>query len=144
MKYTILFLLLTAFFLFGQRAEDVPHFQLTVKVENISNDEGVISIALCDSKQNYDQGDLPYKGLRGEIKNGLCMILFENIPAGEYAVKLFHDENNNHKLDMNFMGIPSEDYGFSNNASGTFGPASWEDAVFEVKENTVVTIDLDN
>ncbi|GJQ62448.1 MAG: hypothetical protein SCALA702_15010 [Melioribacteraceae bacterium] len=143
MKYILLFILLFALSSFAQRADDVPLYQLTLKVENISNDDGVISVALCDSKKNYDEGDLPYKGLRGEIKNGLCIILFSDIPAGNYAIKLFHDENNNHKLDMNFMGIPSEDYGFSNDASGTFGPASWEDAMFEVTENKVVTINLD-
>ena len=51
---------------------------------------------------------------------------------------MFHDQNNNDKLDSNFMGIPNEPYGFSNNARGTFGPASWDDAKFEIKSDSLV------
>ena len=50
------------------------------------------------------------------------------MPFGEYAIKLFHDENMDGELDSNFLGIPTEDHGFSNNASGTFGPADYDDA----------------
>lgn len=69
---------------------------------------------------------------------------FENIPFGEYAIKVHHDEDGNNEMDTNFLGIPSEDYGFSNNASGTFGPADWEDAKFAFEtDNQIHEIDLD-
>jgi uncharacterized protein (DUF2141 family) len=46
---------------------------------------------------------------------------------------VLHDENENSKMDFNFLGMPLEGYGFSNDASGTFGPPSFEDAAFRLK-----------
>lgn len=45
---------------------------------------------------------------------------------GTYAVAVFHDENNNHHLDTNFLGLPTEGYGFSNNAAISLGPPKFE------------------
>ena len=56
--------------------------------------------------------------------------MVEDLPYSQYAVKVFHDENTNSELDTNFLGIPTEDYGFSNNVRGTFGPADYDDAKF--------------
>ncbi|MCP4022677.1 MAG: DUF2141 domain-containing protein, partial [Desulfobacteraceae bacterium] len=54
------------------------------------------------------------------------------LPYGEYAVQVFHDENSNTKLDKRIFGIPIERYGFSNNASGKFGPPEYEEVSFTV------------
>ena len=61
---------------------------------------------------------------------------FEGLESGMYAVSLFHDENDNGKLDANFMGIPREPYAFSNNAKGFFGPPTFQDCQFEVVQGT--------
>jgi uncharacterized protein (DUF2141 family) len=53
-----------------------------------------------------------------------------NLPRGEYAVKVFHDENGNDQLDTRMFGIPAERYGFSNNVRGTLGPPDYSDARF--------------
>jgi len=47
---------------------------------------------------------------------------------GQYAIKVFHDENANGELDINFLGIPKESYGFSNHARGRFGPPPFAEA----------------
>lgn len=52
--------------------------------------------------------------------------------AGQYAIRLFHDVDGDGELDTNLLGIPSEPYGFSNNAPARFGPPSLEDAIFDV------------
>jgi uncharacterized protein (DUF2141 family) len=65
------------------------------------------------------------------------------LPEGEYAVSLFVDENSNGKMDKNAIGIPTEAYGFSNDASGNFGPPSFEQAKFVVgKDKAAITITL--
>lgn len=73
------------------------------------------------------------------VTGPVMMITFADIPAGDHAIKAFHDVNDNGKLDTNWMGIPTEPYGFSNNAMGTFGPPSFQQASFGVKQgaNTV-------
>ena len=55
--------------------------------------------------------------------------------AGKYAVKFFHDKNNNGKIDLNWIGIPKESYGNSNNIQPIMGPPKFKDMIFELKDN---------
>ena len=55
-----------------------------------------------------------------------------DLPAGHYAIAVFHDKNGNQELDQNLVGMPSEPYGFSNNARGSFGPPSFEAAAIDL------------
>jgi uncharacterized protein (DUF2141 family) len=70
------------------------------------------------------------------------MQLSIEIPDGEYAIAFFIDANGNKKLDKNFLGIPKEQYGFSNNAMGTLSAPTFEQAKFQVAGNTVQNIKL--
>jgi len=66
----------------------------------------------------------------------------KNVPEGTYAIALFHDSNSNGKFDKGALGVPSEGYGFSNNASALLGPPRFTDAAFEVKGEKTVIIKL--
>ncbi|HTW47215.1 MAG TPA: DUF2141 domain-containing protein [Acidobacteriaceae bacterium] len=55
-----------------------------------------------------------------------------HLPAGKYAVAVIHDENMNHKLDRNFLGIPKEGFGFANNPKVGLSAPSFETAVTQV------------
>jgi uncharacterized protein (DUF2141 family) len=69
--------------------------------------------------------------------------LYFNIPPGTYAIALYHDLNNNNKIDKNFFGIPTEPYGFSNNFKPTLSEPSFSDCSFELGVNgKKITIDL--
>ena len=57
------------------------------------------------------------------------------IPKGTYAVTIFQDENGDNELNTNFMGIPKEPYGFSNNPKIMFGPPKFKEASFDFTEN---------
>ena len=115
-------------------------FKLTVNIEEANSNEGQMMIALYHSELDFL--DKTFKGTKSEISNNGCTVTFENVPEGTYAVSIFHDENKNDKLDGNFIGIPKEDYGCSNNAKGFMGPPKWKDAKFELKEDKSITITL--
>lgn len=68
--------------------------------------------------------------------------VFSGIAPGTYAVALFHDENGNGKLDTNFLGIPREGVGVSNNKMRTLGPPTWEDSKFVLAGNLVLNVTL--
>jgi uncharacterized protein (DUF2141 family) len=70
------------------------------------------------------------------VKGASALCRFEKIAAGVYGLSAFHDQNSNGKLDTNFVGMPIEDYGASNNARNLFGPPSFEDAKFEFRGGT--------
>src|SRR5688572_10781370 len=94
------------------------HAQSKVEIEiiNLKNDKGQISLELLDANNQS------VKSARDSIKNRKCTIILDNLKDGKYAIRYIHDENANGKLDTNWMGIPVEGYGFSNDAYGTFGP----------------------
>jgi uncharacterized protein (DUF2141 family) len=64
------------------------------------------------------------------IEGGRALCSFKKVPPGTYGLSAFHDQNNNGKLDTNFLGMPTEDYCASNNARGVFGPPSFADSKF--------------
>ncbi|WP_117614809.1 DUF2141 domain-containing protein [Flavobacterium sp. MEB061] len=114
--------------------------KLTVSVSGLKNNTGVVKVGLYNSEGTFLK--TVFKSLSSEIKNDKAVVTFENLPAGEYAISTYHDENNNGKLDRNAMGIPSEDYAASNNAKGFMGPPSYNDAKFVINKDSKIEITL--
>lgn len=125
---------------FGFQANAQENFTITVAVENANSNDGKMFIALYNSETGFLEKS--YKNKRSIIENKACTVNFEEIPKGIYAVSIFHDENDNGKMDTNFFGIPSEDYGCSNDAKGFMGPPKWDDAKFDLKEDKILKISL--
>ncbi len=116
--------------------DSVDVAQINILIKGLNNNQGVIRIALYNSEDNYSKGKF-FKNAKPIIDNKTSKYNFKNIPFGTYAIKFYHDENGNGRLDKNFFGMPTEDYGFSNNATGNFGPASFEDAKFTVNKKLI-------
>lgn len=75
------------------------------------------------------------------LQNATQRIDLGPVPPGRYAVSLYLDENGNHKLDTNWLGLPKEAVGVSNNPRNRIGPPHFEDAVF-VHGSTPQTISI--
>jgi uncharacterized protein (DUF2141 family) len=67
---------------------------------------------------------------------------FRDVRPGVYAVALFHDENGNGKLDTNFLGLPSEGVGTSNNKRPLVGPPSWGGSKFRLEHDGTIRVTL--
>lgn len=106
---------------------------ITVTVVNATSDAGKVVFALFD-KDGFLK--VPLQGESAEITNGKSIITFENVPEGEYAITCYHDKNNNGKMDFSPQGMPTEDYGASNNIM-TFGPPQYYNAKFVVSDKDV-------
>lgn len=127
----------------AQDGQSVDNLKLIVI--GLKNSDGDVSIALDNSKETYlsREGHSSFRKARTKVRDKRAEYIFENIPFGDYTIKLYHDENANGKLDTNFLGIPNEAFGFSNNARGTFGPPAFEKAKFSFsKKNKVHRITL--
>lgn len=103
---------------------------LTVEVEGLAP-QGAVMMALFATPEAWNGGEA-VAGQRVAVDGASVTVEFGALPAGDYAIRMYHDVDGDGELDMNLMGIPSEPFGFSNNARGRFGPASWEDAVFTI------------
>lgn len=110
---------------------------LTVEIKGIKNVKGDIRVALYDLKENF-LTDRLYKGKVEKVSGESTRVQFTNLPFGSYAISVFHDENENGKLDTGLFGIPKEPYGFGNDSMGVFGPPDFEEAsvTFQAKTTT--------
>ncbi len=103
-----------------------------VKVLNIKNSTGTVACALFESPAGF-----PTEVLRSatnvmviKIRKSQARCDFEDIPPGTYAIAVIHDENMSGKLETNWLGMPIEGYGFSNDAKGVLGVPSFSAASF--------------
>lgn len=112
----------------------MAQFKLEIELNNLSSNEGEITLKLFDETQNQILIQT------GTIENKKCTIIIDNLKSAKYAISYYHDENSNGKLDKNFMGMPTEGYGFSNNAYSNFGPEPFENMLFEIKGNTKIEL----
>ncbi len=104
---------------------------LKVIISDFKSNRGSVVVELFNKEKGFPKSpEKALKILSAPISKKMAVVVFENLPASEYAVSVFHDENNNKKLDTNFLGIPKEGVGASNNAKGHFGPPKYIDAKF--------------
>lgn len=115
--------------------------KLLVRITGFENNEGDCWFALDRLEEVYESGDSVFIGKILPIINREVIISIDALEYGNYAIKVFHDENGNGELDSNILGIPTEGYGFSNNASAWFGPPSWEKAKFLIDQKEI-TLDI--
>lgn len=115
---------------------------LTVNVTNFENNQGKVMVAIYQGSENFLKKRIFSKS--AIIRSNSAVVVFENIPDGEYAISLFHDENDNNKLDTGWFGIPKEGYGASNDAKGKMGPPKYEDAKFQLTDHKNMTIKINN
>ena len=102
-----------------------------------------IFLGLFDSTVDYDNDKSKTGFFTQTLVNGpTANIVYEGLPSGWYAIKVYHDVNDNKTLDKNFMGFPKEQYGFSNNASGFLGSPSYKDASFNLVDDLNIKISL--
>lgn len=119
----------------ASNAQNTDTHHIVIHIQNLPSNEGKIFAALYNNETSFLKEN--YQAKIVDINDKAATVTFSGIPQGVYAVSFFQDENNNQKMDTNVMGIPKEPYGCSNNARGFMGPPKWEDAKFEMKDQTV-------
>ena len=125
---------------------------ITVEIEGLRSEDGTIMLGLYDMAEAFDMALKHYEQPDGFIKDtgrvlgaairvdtGIVHSTLTGLKPGRYAVILFHDENQDGRLDKNLLGIPVEGFGFSNNVIGFLGPPSFEDAAITLGAEPVTT-----
>ena len=99
---------------------------LDVAVANVRDGRGHVRVAVCPQAQ-FLAMHCPYVG-EAPAHPGTVLVHLPGIPPGTYAVEAFLDDNDTHVIDLNFLGLPENGIGFSNDAPFRFGPPSFRDA----------------
>ena len=117
-------------------------YNIEIKIPNIDKIEGQILIAVYNSGDTFLVQKEAFKVYAEDVKEKTMSFTFNDFPKGEYSIALFHDEDSNGKMKRNFLGIPSEDYGFSNITSMLFSRPSYEDTRFYLESDTSFVVEL--
>jgi uncharacterized protein (DUF2141 family) len=118
--------------------------QMQLSIENIKTQRGSVLIAVFDNQADFENEDEPVYGeVISKPSPGALEIKLPDLPYGTYAVAVYHDINDNRKLDRTRLGIPKEPYAFSNNPKAKWSPATFEDSKVKLnQEKLQLTIEL--
>lgn len=133
MRQSLILLMVTLIFSLGFTQTE-EKCNLKVTISGFENDQGQALLALVNSEETFESEIPADERIVLGIENRIATFEIKNLVYGEYAIKVFHDEDQDGELDSNFFGKPTEAYGFSNNARGTFGPPDYEEAKFLISQ----------
>lgn len=137
---TLIYLVFTAMAtpVFDKRVEISSTGSIRISVSGLKNKEGQLGILIFTNKEGFPSDwQKAYKQILIPVSGDKAEYTFTDLPYGRYAVSVMHDENKNKKLDTNFIGIPKEGHGVSNNATSSMGPPKFEDAAFTLDRSII-------
>lgn len=108
---------------------NVQAADLSVEISGVAEAKGDVMVALFNKSEGWMRKGAAFTQVAAQV--GTVTVSFPNLAEGDYAVSVIHDLNSNRKLDANAVGMPIEPFGFSNDAAGTFGPPSFDQARFK-------------
>ncbi|MGA2904231.1 MAG: DUF2141 domain-containing protein [Candidatus Korobacteraceae bacterium] len=124
-------------------ASSAQGYTLTVLVEGVDERDGNIGVLVFNSPKGWAEDRTA--ALRDSVvpaHPGTVTVTIPNLPAGEYAVSLVHDVNKNHKLDRNWLGKPTEQWGLSNNPHAVLKTPSYNSCTFMLKGDQEIHIKM--
>ncbi len=128
---------------FGKTGAMEPTAKLTIVVDSLSSKQGEVCMRIYTKEQGFPQSTI------GVVQSGCTKIIgraatkeFYGLKYGTYAVALFHDEDGNGKLNTNFLGIPREGFGISNNPTLKLSTPKFKNASFSLRENVTIKIGM--
>jgi uncharacterized protein (DUF2141 family) len=113
---------------------------VTVRIQGLRHDRGMILVALYDSEQAFTKKSGHVAGAETPPKSRGAVVVFDDVKPGRYALAFFQDENGNKKLDTNLLGVPTETFGFSKDAMGKLGPPTFAAAAIDIPAGPVSVV----
>jgi len=118
------------------------HKKLTITIANIKNITGKIVVIIYNEADGYLKPNREYKKIYFDVEAEKMTYDIEKLAQNEYALFVYHDENNDDKCNLNFLGIPTEGYGFSQNVKPKFSAPLFSDTKIELHQDTSIYIEL--
>ena len=113
--------------------------QVTIRVDGFRNDKGELGVNVFRSPVGWPEESAKAVFHANFPITGDHATAQFNLPPGRYAIAVLHDENSNHKLDKNFLGIPTKGFGFANNPKVLFSAPSFDTAALQVSSPATET-----
>lgn len=118
-------------------------YTLTIHVDGVDNRDGNIGVLVFNSPNGWaEDRTVALKDIVVPAHPGTVTVAVPGLPAGEYAVSIAHDVNRNHKLDRNWLGKPTEQWGLSNNPHAIIKTPSYKSCTFTLKSDQEIHIKM--
>ena len=118
--------------------------KLTIKISNIEKIKGEIKVGIFNTDTHFLKEGYALKNYSVKVENNTAILTITDLPKGEYAVTMYHDQNSDNECNRNFIGIPKEPYAFSNNIKPKMAAPKYNDCKFTLSENKILNIKLIN
>ncbi|MFC1539068.1 DUF2141 domain-containing protein [Candidatus Latescibacterota bacterium] len=131
MKLLILLLIMTRVLVFADDPQ-VTIGEIVLHISELRNENGMLRVLLFQSTDGFPSDHTKSYVIKNvSIERDSVTVIIPDIPFDDYAVSVLHDENSNGKMDTNWVGLPKEGVGVSNNVKSKFGPPKYEEAKFK-------------
>ncbi len=116
--------------------------QIELWIKGAKSNNGLIRVLIFNKEDGFpEEPKKAFRALSLPISNFSSKVTLENLPAGNYAISVFHDEDSDGQMKKNNFGFPLNSYGFSNNPTLYFGPPSFSKSAVQVK-NSLVKVEI--
>jgi uncharacterized protein (DUF2141 family) len=133
----LFFVFLISFF---QTDSNIGSVKLTIS--NIEEKKGFIRIGIYNSADKFPEKGKAFKNYSLKVDNNTILTTISNLPSGYYSIALYHDENLDKECNLNFIGIPKEGIGFSNNIKPITSAPSFDETKFYVKTKSTSNVNI--
>jgi len=134
----VIFILLSAF---SQSEKTTTN--ITVKVVDLRSNDGKVGLTLFNAEEGFpSEPDNAIAKKYIEIKDKTAQATFENVAEGKYAIAVYHDEDEDGEIETNWIGIPKEGTGSSNNPKSRMGPPRYKDCEFDTRQSKELIIKM--
>lgn len=127
---------LSPIFIIAQKAN------ITIEVSDVKPSASVIRVGVFDKTHKFMTKTDPCLKDNKPASDSVVVFQFKDVPNGRYAIALYHDENNDEKLNTKKLGIPVEGIGFSGKFNSRIKPPDFRLASFRLKSDTIISIRL--
>lgn len=115
---------------------------LSIKIEGIKEVKGIIQVGIYDEKDTFPNKGKEYRVEHFRVTSRESTVTLEYLPNGEYSIALYQDLNSDGECNVNFISIPKEPYGFSNNVKPVFKAPTFEQTKFVLNSDRTIQIEL--
>jgi len=106
--------------------------ELHVTVTNVRSGDGNVHVSVYDRPETFAKSSGMLREQVVKARPTSLEVTFAGLAPGTYAVAAFHDENGNRAFDQGFLGLPQEDYGFSNDPAVFLSAPDFRDSAFTI------------
>jgi len=126
-------------------ADDLLTTTIQLEVSEFNNIYGELAIAIFNNENSFDSENQTYQDSTLTVTDSGMIVLIENIEPGNYAISIFHDEDEDGVITFGgFLNlVPQEGFGFSNNPSITMSQPNYSDCEFNIEEGQTLIVPIE-